>query len=504
MKTYTDFMEEISPTELYEGMLGFGMFSEKIPPAFSSKSFYDYCEANNPSFDDKWRSYIQYDSMRNTNVIRELGIPTPMAYQQLCDCIQANWANIISHFSQCTSTQQHIISRIHIRKMKATSALFQMNYDNWKEDGSPELDLLIGSRYIVHADISKCFPSIYSHSLPWALVTRPEAKAHAGKIHIALWYNQIDHFVQNCKYGETHGLLIGPHTSNLLAEIILTAVDKELYDKGWKYTRHIDDYTCYVESAEKAQLFLVDLNTELRKFDLSVNDKKTEISELPVALTEQWTRQIGNPKSFYRNGLFDYISTRSYFDSAIEIMQKNNEDSAILNYAIKALPIENMTAQAKLLAVKTIFHLCLLYPYLVHIMDEFVFERFCVTHKDIDDFSNRLFEQELAVKNYDAVCYALFFSMKYDFEITKLSAKDAVGSDSCIYKLFAFLQFKKGKNTAEKAILRSHAVTLKRNEEDFDRNWLFIYEVLPQSDLPANWKTMKQNKISFLKTEYQA
>ena len=61
------------------------------------------------------------------------------------------------------------LSRIHIRQMSSTPVLFKMNYDNWKEDGSPEVDLLIGSKYVVHADISKCYPSVYSHSLPWAI-----------------------------------------------------------------------------------------------------------------------------------------------------------------------------------------------------------------------------------------------------------------------------------------------------------------------------------------------
>ena len=103
MKTYLDFMNSISSSELYEGLLGYGMFSEKIPPAFSSKQFYDYCQMNTPSFEDKWYSFVQYDSMRNTNVIRELGLPTPMAYQQLCDCIRTNWVNIISHFSKYTN-----------------------------------------------------------------------------------------------------------------------------------------------------------------------------------------------------------------------------------------------------------------------------------------------------------------------------------------------------------------------------------------------------------------
>lgn len=503
MKNYSDFMTEITPDELYKGLLAYGMFSEKIPPMFSSESFFEYCFRENPSFEDKWRSFIQYDSMRNTNVIRELGIPTPMAYHQLCNCLKNNWDQIREHFEKCTSDQSHIVSRIHIRKMADTSALFKMNYDNWKEDGSPELDLLIGSKYIVRADISKCFPSVYSHSLPWALVGKSEAKKHAKGKDRGLWYNQLDHCVQNCKYGETHGLLIGPHSSNLLGEIILTAVDKRLCEKGWKYTRHIDDYTCYVESFERAQLFLIDLNSELRRFDLSINDKKTEVSELPAAVTKQWKRQVGNPQSFNRNGVFDYISARSYFDSAIEVMQNNKENAAILNYAIKALPVEKMSNQAKTLCVKTIFHLCLLYPYLVHIMDEYVFRRFAVGKHEIEVFSNLLFKQEHRLKNYDAVCYSIYFSLKYEFPIEQICAQDAIDSDSSIYKLLSFLYFKKENNTTERAALRAHAVELKKNDEDFDRNWLFVYEVLPQSDLPGDWKKIKQSGVSFINQELQ-
>lgn len=503
MKNYQDFMTEISADELYKGLLGYGLFSEKIPPMFSSKEFYDFCKKNKPAFNDKWRSYIRYESMRNTNVIRELGIPTPMAYHLLCSCVKDNWDKLKKHFSDCTENQKHIISRTHIRRMVDTDALFKMNYDNWRVDGNPEIDLLIGSKYIVRADISKFFPSIYSHSLPWALVGKQEAKKHATPKHKELWYNKIDHFVQMCKHGETHGLLIGPHASNMLSEIILVSVDKELYNKGWKFIRHIDDYTCYVETYEKAQLFLVDLNSELRKYDLSMNDKKTDIAVLPTAMSKQWKRQIENPQNFYRSGRFDFKSARSYFDSSIEIMQNNDENAAILNYAIKALPVDDMTEQAKALCTKTIFHLCLLYPYLVQIMDEFVFERFKVSIDEISDFSNQLYKQGLHIKNYDAVSFALYFAIKYNFSINGLEANDAIESNSCLYKLLVFLLFKREKNTSGKALLRTHAKELKKSDEDFDQNWLFVFEILPKSDLPDDWKIIKDSGVSFLKKDYQ-
>lgn len=501
MKQYSSFTDEISQSDIYEGLLGYGMFSEKLPPVFSSESFYNYCISQSPKFQDKWYPYVFYESIRNTNVPRQLGIPNPMAYQKLCKSISDNWGNIQQHFRNKTQNQSHIVSRIHLRKMADTNALFKMNYENWRTDRTPEPDLLIGSKYVVKADISTCFPSVYTHSIPWALVGKNFAKAHAGQRWKTEWYNQTDHYTQNCKNGETHGILIGPHTSNLLGEIILTSIDSELTNK-WNYVRNIDDYTCYVKTREEAQLFIIDLSEQLRKFDLSLNHKKTEIAELPMAMTEQWIRQIGNPSAFYRNGIMDYIGVRAYFDSAIDIMQKNNNNTAILNYAIKALPKGNMSINAIDYCVKTVMHLCLLYPYLLQIVDEFVFERFNVGKDDIKKFSKLVYDQELHNKNYDGVCYTLFFALKYGFIIDSVKAEDAKNSDSCIFRLMAFLYFKKNSIKTERSVLRNLALCLKNNDYDFGQNWLFVYETLPQSDLPGEWKLLKQSGVSFLKQEY--
>lgn len=49
-KKYADFMDEISADDLYKGLLAFGLFSNKIPPVFSSTSFFDYCVKNHPTF----------------------------------------------------------------------------------------------------------------------------------------------------------------------------------------------------------------------------------------------------------------------------------------------------------------------------------------------------------------------------------------------------------------------------------------------------------------------
>ena len=38
-KSYYDFMSEITPAELYTGLLAHGMFSEKLPPGIHFKAF---------------------------------------------------------------------------------------------------------------------------------------------------------------------------------------------------------------------------------------------------------------------------------------------------------------------------------------------------------------------------------------------------------------------------------------------------------------------------------
>ena len=114
-----------------------------------------------------------------------------------------------------------------------------------------------------------------------------------------------------------------------------------------------------------------------------------------------------------------------------------------------------------------------------------------------------VYEQELKNKNYDAVCHALFFALKYGILIDSVRAQHAIDSESCVFRLLAFLYFKKNRITAERMLLRNLAQMLKIDEYDFEQNWLFIYEVLPQSDLPGEWKDLKANNVSFLKKEFQ-
>lgn len=501
-KKYSEYLDEITAEELYEGLLAHGMFANKLPPVFTSESFFDYCLVNSPLFSKEWQDYVYYSSMRNTNIPRAFGIPTPMKYQRLCLIIKNYWNELRQHFHQQTDYQDYRVSRIHIRKLYGKKELFEMNYKNWRTDGNPETGLLFlksqgASKYIVKADISTCFPSIYSHSLPWAIVGKEVAKA--TRDNDSLWYNQVDSACSNMKNGETHGLLIGPYASNLLSEVILTVVDKNMYDKGYRYNRNIDDYECYVESYEKAQCFLHDLEEALREFDLPLNHKKTAIFPLPVAMAEKWVHKL-NSYLASTNEEINYKEVNAYLDLALGLATEIG-NSAVLNYAIKTLAGEKLTENAKKLAAQRIMHMSVVYPYLVHLMDESVFKPFDVGQAEIKAYSDALYTNSKASHNYEAISFAIYFSLKHGFTLNELDIEWVIKRGDCVLMLMTWLYYLKANHGKTRATQLKPLVTeaKKLRDTDMDRYWLFCYEVLTHSNMKDDWQVLKRAGVRFIK-----
>ena len=502
-KKYHEFMKEITSDELFEGLLGHGMFNEKLPPFLTSESFFNYCIKGGKVPSGTPRDYVRFNGIRNNDVPRQYAIPTPFAYFDLCKLLSDNWDKICEHFETNTSNKEYKISRTHIRKRKKTKSIFKMNYENWKEDGMVETEILIGKRYMVSADISNCFPSIYTHSISWAIAGKEVAKANKNNKH--LWYNKVDKFVRDMKNGETHGLLIGPHASNVLSEIILTSIDKNL--SKWDYIRHIDDYNCFVPTYEDAQKFLLDLNRELAVFGLVLNHKKTEIVELPTGIKEPWVFRLKAPYLLIEKGQktnknekkLRYPTIRSYIEMSINLMKENGMNSAILNYAIKVLSKCNFTKNAKNYFLKTVFHLSLIYPYLIPLIDEYIFCKLSVSKDDISKISNLIFERGMEERNYEAVSYSLYFALKYDFEIDALDADEMLKSEDCVAMLVSHHLFEKiGDNQSAKK-LKDYAVKLSKKQYTMESNWLFVYEVLSTSELEEPWKSVKTCGTSFFR-----
>ena len=192
----------------------------------------------------------------------------------------------------------------------------------------------------------------------------------------------------------------------------------------------------------------------------------------------------------------NFKEVRAYLDMAIDLMQEKHDNAAILNYAMKVLAKKQLTENAKSYYVKTIIHLAVIYPYLVSLLEEYVFKQFGVEKTVISKISALLYKEGVKHKNYEAVCYALYYAIKYEFEIVELDFNVAKNSNNCLFLLFSYLYYEKKKDKSAVKICKDYARSMLATE--MDNFWLFIYEALPQSDLRDYWKAMKKNKVSFL------
>ena len=548
IKKYLDFMNEITADELYERLMVYGMFAEKIPPIWDTSHFFNFCKqptyislkpqkppiTTPPSPSDRnkykpvWYSYISYNSIREINIPRNIGIPCPMAHEELCSCLRDYWDKLKSHFINTTSNQKYIVSRIHIRKrdslytppnnpdnpyndtiIRNKLALFKMISNNWKDEGNPENDLIIGAAYVVKADISQCFSSIYSHSISWALIGKDQAKKN---IKINDYYNYLDNAVHSEKNGETHGLLIGPHTSSIISELILCKIDQRLTPK-WKYIRNIDDYTCYVKTREEADMFLFELSEELRNYDLSLNYKKTTITELPLGINQSWTNILNSYPPFgfdiSSRPYVNYRQAESFLDLCLQLMKENNDKASILLYGLIMLKKAKTSISAPKYIIQRIRAYSLLLPYLIPHIDDLLIKAYKLPKQEIGIIINEIYDTYINTSYYEAIAYSIYLAINYDVTINSYDIDHIIKTKDCIVMMISLLYCKKNRLSSFEIKLHDEAISIRDNDE-FDEYWLFEYECLDLTEITTYsrtkknqiWKELKSANISFLKKEY--
>lgn len=143
-------------------------------------------------------------------------------------------------------------------------------------------------KYLLQFDISKCFESIYTHSISWAVKDKVFAKANVNK---KSFEADFDSLMQKSNYNETNGILIGSEVSRIFAEIILQKIDLDTIEKlkqkdlhfGSDYAvrRYVDDYFVFTNDEKLGKEILKEFQSELQKFKLHINSSKTESSKTP-------------------------------------------------------------------------------------------------------------------------------------------------------------------------------------------------------------------------------
>lgn len=207
--------------------------------------------------------------------------------------------------------------------------------------------------FLFKFDIAKCFDSIYTHSISWAVLGLDTVKENVD-VSKKNYSGIFDKFVQYANYGETNGILIGPEFSRIFAEIILQRIDKTVEEKiklrgfsnktDYELYRYVDDYFLFCDDDSlKEEIFKI-FKHELKEYKMSFNNSKTIEYKKPI-ITEITIAKEKINKLFSENPRFSIKEVDKKENSKeegkddIEILNHNfsfffNPDNLITHYKI--------------------------------------------------------------------------------------------------------------------------------------------------------------------------
>lgn len=472
---------------------------EELPPCFSTRQFTPEIVELLVGLDDGRKSgydQVEYSISRHNNVPRRLGLIHPKAYAHLAKTIADNQDDIeekIKSNASMIKPEMHTDGRILI-----------MNY----EDTSDRINRLsndsFAKRFRVHSDIASCFHTIYSHSIPWAVMGFDAAKAAVKKNRKAKkhWSECLDQAVSRSKRNETLGVPIGPATSSIVVELILACVDRCLNKKGFEFKRYIDDYVCHCDTHELAKQFVRELASELDKFKLNINLNKTKIIELPTPSADGWITRLAEclPTNYIDDSFsrrkYSLVEAQNYLDTAVRL-NKETPDGSVLKYAIKTIA-PNIHEFAMPSILNSILNLSWHFPTIIPQID------FLLSHENIDpkDYVEKL--NSIIVENAknnrsDGMAWCLYYLFKFKIPISQEAGSLVLESKDCTSLIL--LYFIKKDN--QKIIDFAHEI-LNRSDYEKDQYWLLLYQLYMDEKIEKVYENdnafelMKKYEVNFL------
>lgn len=129
--------------------------------------------------------------------------------------------------------------------------------------------------YVLQMDLSKFFENIYTHLLSKSMICDSEMFGS-----YLLW---LDEFNQKINDAHTKGIIQGPISSKVSAELFQLSLDQEIVELSKKlkldinFTRYVDDYRFFSKKNSDLELIKHHLIKLFRKYELSFNDSKFQI-----------------------------------------------------------------------------------------------------------------------------------------------------------------------------------------------------------------------------------
>jgi hypothetical protein len=448
--------------------------NEELPSIFNSELFSaeiaDELVAinlRNGGYDD-----LSFNVTRFNNIHRKISIPHPLPYAHLVNTITENWSSI----SHIEDNENSIIRPLKHKDGR----IIVMTYEQSKRKTKRYNDCCKGKKFIVHSDISNFYPSIYTHSIPWALLGVHEAKLNQK----GGFENKLDEHQRMMKRNETTGVAIGPGTSNIISEIILYEVDKLLKNKGYEFYRFIDDYTAFCSTYEESESFIRDLSEFLSTYGLLLNIKKTEITKLPKPTVADWVSDLGSRIS-QRTKVNEFYCIKM-LDYALDLQEKNAGGS-ILKFTLKSL-INKATPKAKIALLDYSVNLTMHYPILLPLIGDLLS---VAPRKPNDSYYKSLIftlNECIINKNSDGMVWCLFYIAKYYSATLNDEVAEKIINTGDVIAITTLYLFKIHQ---QKVVVFCESI-IQMSLFDIDQYWLLLYQVFFDKKIENPYKDLNK------------
>ncbi|MCM3122887.1 MULTISPECIES: RNA-directed DNA polymerase [unclassified Mesobacillus] len=467
--------------EIAKKIISSGYFASQIPGEFKSTSLsenIDILDLTKSRLSkeglNKWCKLIDFSIPKTENFRRIISVPHPLHYILLARLIEDNWGDLEVHFSK---------SQFSLTTPQVTKDNIEPKY-KMSEKINRRIHNLVLKRYILQADITRYYPSIYTHSIPWALHTKEVAKANQRDD--GYYGNVIDRFVRNLQDGQTVGIPIGPVASLIIQEIVGTTIDvdfKREYGDGLVGYRYTDDMEYYFGSSEEAERAQNILNKILKNYGLDLNNSKTRVIKIPQVLESEWLYYFKkyefrrNKKDKRKSIYLQHTDIKEFFSTAFRYKIQLDE-KGILNYAVKVLRgvvihRENWDIFESLLLQSILVDSSII-PTVFETIEGYQYRGYPLNDERIKDFINVLIKENVELKNDFEVSWALSFAAKLDISIEEDVSKLLLKNDNAIINILVMVL--NSKNLLKGALDFSYYESFLTEESLYDSNWLFYYE----------------------------
>ncbi|HTF70880.1 MAG TPA: RNA-directed DNA polymerase [Edaphobacter sp.] len=330
----------------------------------------------------------------------------------------------------------------------------------------------VGSRYLLKTDIARFYPSIYTHSIPWALHGKTAARSDKK---YSLIGNRLDLWTRETQDKQTGGIPIGPDTSFLLGEIIATALDLELLKKlpQLRGIRSVDDYFLYFNSISDAENALAVLHGIARQFELEINDPKTEIIQLPDTLEPPWKSEL-RKLSIRPQGRPQATDLLSLFDRAFDHAKLFPPDS-VLTYVARQVLSASITEENWPLCEALLLKAALNEPTMLSVLVR-IYDRFSSYSTDTGPLTETLQSicfYHAPLQQGNEVAWALYLADKMNITISRTVGDKIARVDDDVVALVALDLMEQGRlNTTNINLWKSFANATNL----YEHHWLLAYE----------------------------